>query len=82
MLNLSFEEGIELIQKAIEKQAEERAFQLYVARYPWMTEKDFIPFEEFYKPPSRQVVTNNQTADEIILDVKNIMDNFTFERSR
>lgn len=81
MLNLSFEEGIELIQKAIEKQAEERAFQLYVACYPWMTEKDFIPFEEFYKPHSK-VVTNNQTADEIILEVKNIMDNFTFERSR
>lgn len=47
-----------------------------------MTEKDFIPFEEFYKPPSKQVVTNNQTADEIILEVKNIMDNLTFERSR
>lgn len=37
----------ELITKAIEKQSEERTWQLWVSIYPQMGEDNFISFEDF-----------------------------------
>ena len=80
---MSVEDGSKLILKAYEKRLEERSFQLYVSKYPWMSEEDFISFEEFYQPArSRGAVKNNQNANEILKDVSDMMNEFSFERRR
>lgn len=40
---------IALLAEAAEKRREEQARQEWLAIYPWMTEKTFIPFEQFYQ---------------------------------
>jgi len=38
-----------LIYKAIEKREEKKAWDMWIARYPHMDEKTFVPFNEFYR---------------------------------
>lgn len=72
---MDIDDGIGIIKKADEKHVEERAFQLYTARYPWMTEKNFITFEEFHKPQNNEQY-EQKTADEIINDVREMMNSY------
>ena len=70
---MDIENGSSLIIKAMEKQAEERAFQLYVSKYAVMDEKTYIPFEKFYQKPTQVEV---KPVDEILNDVKDILNNY------
>lgn len=72
---MDIDDGIEIIKKAYEKRNEDKAFQLYVARYPWMGEKDFVTFEQFYNPQV-QVNIENRNATEILTEVKGILDSY------
>lgn len=67
-------DGIELILKAYEKRAEERAFTLYASRYGWMDKESFIPFNEFHNP--EKPVTENKSVEEILKEVENTLDTF------
>lgn len=64
-------DGSEIIKKAMEKQAEDKAFQLYLTRFGDMTEETYMPFEKFYNPNS--VEEEQKTADEILADVKELL---------
>lgn len=70
---MDIESGSSLIIKGMEKQAEERAFKLYVSKYAMMDEKTYIPFEKFYQKPSEVEV---KPVDEILSDVKDILNNY------
>lgn len=61
--------------KAYESKYEKRYWDLYVSIYPNMTTDTFIAFEEFYKP-SRQVEVENKNIEDILVDVKGILDTF------
>lgn len=79
ILDMDVEDGIGIINKAYEKKEEERAFQLYTARYPWMGEKDFVPFSEFYKPRKNNEHKNqHESEEEILTNVKSILDSYKF----
>lgn len=64
--------------EAYESKYEERAWDIYVSIYPNMNKETFIPFEEFYKP-STEVKVENKSEDKILMDVKNIIDNYRGE---
>ena len=64
--------GIEIIKKAYEKTNENKAWDLYLTKYPHMTEKNYMPFEDFYKVDRKpKKILSEQ---EILMDVKGIID--------
>ena len=71
---LDLMDGIELIAKAREKREEEKAFQLYTARFTYMDQESYIPFEEFYKP--QQEVAENKSTEEILQEVRETLNTF------
>lgn len=71
--NLEILDGIHLIAKAREKEVEEKAWDLYLAKYTMMDEESYVPFDEFYKP--KQPI-ENKTAEEILNDVKETLNTF------
>jgi len=62
-----------LISKAFDRNDEEKAWQLYVVNHPNMTEEDFIPFKEFYKPNKQ--VEEARTSEDILKEVKELLSN-------
>lgn len=70
------EDGIELIITAFEKRTEEKSWQMYLMCYQHMTKETFKPFEEFYQPRRVNEVENNQSVEEILNDVKTILNKF------
>lgn len=47
ILNLYFEEGLELIKKAFEREVEKRTWDRWLVDYQRMTKDDFVPFDEY-----------------------------------
>lgn len=50
VLQLPAAEGLALIRQVRKVRAEERAWQLYVQIYPWMSRENYLSFAEFYPP--------------------------------
>lgn len=71
-MGMNVEDGAELIVKAIEKRDEERAWQLYLTKYPYMTEEDYIPFDTFYNPNRGK--EESKSAEDILEEVKKLLD--------
>jgi len=68
-----------LLNEAFKKSEEERAWGLYLTQYPNMDEKTFKPFEEFYKPKEQnQAVEETKTAEEILNNVKELMNSHSW----
>lgn len=72
MMDMDADDGAELIIKAIEKQAEEKAWQLYLTKYGDMTEESYVPFDKFYNP--KRVEEEAKSAEDILADVKQLLD--------
>ncbi|HSQ88100.1 hypothetical protein [Romboutsia sp.] len=60
---MSWENAIELINKAYEKDFENKAFSIWLTKYPYMDENNFISFEE-YKKNFMQPTTNTLSSIE------------------
>lgn len=69
-------DGVELIAKARESQIEEKAWDLYLAKYQHMDEESYIRFDEFYNP--KKSINKELTSEEILLDVKELLDGNTW----
>lgn len=69
---MDIEDGSSLITKAFEKREEEKAFDLYKARYQWMDESTFMPFNQFYQP--KKMPEKAKSEGEILSEVKEILD--------
>ena len=74
ILSMDVDEGREMIIKAYEKQNEDKAYQLYLMKYPDMTQENFIPFDEFYKPNRKEEKHQNESAEDILSNVRKMMD--------
>ncbi len=48
-MELDFEDGVEIIKEALEQRRKQEHWDIYLSKYPNMTEKTFIPFDKFYK---------------------------------
>lgn len=70
---MNWQDGINVINKAIEKQNERRDWELYCTVYPNMDKKTFVPFEKFRG--KKQVINKSKkelTKDEIIAQAEEI----------
>lgn len=63
-----------LLIKAKNKENENFAKSMYIALYPKMNEETFISFDEFYNKGN--TTTSVQTEEEILTDVKDIINTF------
>ncbi|TYS68656.1 hypothetical protein FZC76_06830 [Sutcliffiella horikoshii] len=63
--------------KSLEKKREEKAWQLYLARYQHMTKENYMPFDEFYSPTISS--ESDKSEKEILEDVKGILNAFKKE---
>jgi hypothetical protein len=67
ILELNYINGIELINKAREKESERSAWEMWLTLYPNMDKKNFIPFSKFYqKQTEPQIRKATLTNEEII----------------
>lgn len=68
--------------KVVEKEDEQRHWEMYLARFTNMTQKDYKPFSEFYKPnkatPKPKV--KQQSKQEILDDAASILHAFQREK--
>lgn len=70
-----------LLIAALKKKQEDRAWQMWLMQYQHMTEKNFVPFSEFYskQTASPQSVTS-KTKEEILADTDMILRSLRKER--
>jgi hypothetical protein len=67
VLELPYTDGIALINKAMDKREEEKAWQMWLMRYQHMGRKNFVPFSQFYKKAIQPSLEQpSQSADELI----------------
>jgi hypothetical protein len=64
-MDLPLNDGIELIHKALEKNAEEKLYQRWLVDYSRMTDETFISFEE-YKNSFISICRPQKSVAEII----------------
>lgn len=71
-MRLDYLLGIDLCNKALEKEQEKRAWDIWLTRYPNMTDKTFVPFDEFFKPSEKNEAPK-RTDEEVLTDAENIL---------
>jgi len=64
--NLPWQDGIKLINKAIEKTVEHKDWEVWLSVYPNMTEETFVPFGKFKERKPEKPKKPKQTAEEMI----------------
>lgn len=75
-MSLDIEEGIQLIQKAIEGDNKDKLYMQYVQMVCWMDKDNYISFEEFYRNSTRQVISKKVTKEEAYKNANNILEKF------
>lgn len=74
IMSMPFEQGLNLFQKANEKNIEQRAWERWLVDYSKMTEENFVPFPKYLQiltQPKQNA--DNRSDDEIIEDAENIL---------
>lgn len=72
VMNLDFQDGIDLINKATEKVDEERHWDVWLIMYTNMTEQTYKSFDEWYKDGKRdqlQAVEFKKQSTEDVLEM-------------
>ena len=68
IFDLRWDDGIRLINKAIEKNQEKRDWNLYCTVYPSMDKKTFIPFNKFRGKKHAPVTAKKELTKEQIIE--------------
>lgn len=69
-MKMPFKRFIQLIDKVLKKESEERIWQMWLARYPNMTENTYISFEDFRnKAMTPKKNKNNQQSTEELIEM-------------
>ena len=73
-MDMDIETGIEMIKKAYDEDDKRKTWELYLVRYPYMTEDTFMTFEEFYHvlhiPP--------KTSKDILCEVEKMLSDISW----
>lgn len=67
-MKMDWDDGINLINKAIEKNREEKEWDMWVQLYPHMNKENFISFEKFRTKNVKEYVNKKQMTDKEILE--------------
>ena len=71
MLRLSLNDGLDQYDLAREKAVEKKHWEMWLAKFPYMTKKNFVSFDQFYKKPAKTQVSR-KSAHEILENVQKI----------
>lgn len=69
--SLEIDDFIGLIFKAQEKREEARAWGMWLAKYPYMDQKTFVPFSEFFRV-QRQPPIKARPAGDLLAEAERI----------
>lgn len=70
-MKLPYQTGVDLILKAKEKERDQKLWEMWLTKYPYMTDKDsFISFPEFKERSLIQI--SRRPTDEILEEVEKI----------
>lgn len=84
---MPFVKAHKIVVKAHEKEREAKQWDLYLTKYPWMTDDDFVSFEDFRRYIDAKTIKRKQKKmvaekpENILADVKNILDEHASKRS-
>ena len=71
-MSMPIEDGLALLNEAWAKREEEKAWQMWLAKFPYMDKKTFIPFSEFYQKMSIPQQISQRTTEKILADAYEI----------
>jgi hypothetical protein len=71
VMSLDIDDFIRLIAKAVEKREEAKAWGMWLAKYPRMTKKTFVPFSQFFKA-QREPVKVRRPVEEVLAEAERI----------
>lgn len=63
-MSLDIEDFVGLAAKAIDNREEAKAWDMWLTRYPYMTQENYIPFNQFYQKQSQPI--SNRSDEEIL----------------
>jgi hypothetical protein len=69
---MDISDGLALLNEAWGKREEEKAWQMWLAKFPHMDKETFIPFSEFYRKMSTPQQISQRTTEEILADAYEI----------
>jgi hypothetical protein len=65
-------DGIEIINKATEKEVEQREWEMWISIYPSMNKENFISFDKFRnKAIEKNITKKAKTSEELIAEAEN-----------
>ena len=67
IMDLDFEIGIEIINKAIRERDKQQAWDMWLMQYQHMDKKTFVPFNKFYEQLKRPEVQSSTTPTKDII---------------
>lgn len=72
ILHAPFMAGLQLIKKAREREEDKPVWQMWLALYPYMDKKTFVPYPEFKNKMLKKAsdVSKRQTPEEMLTMVK------------
>ena len=73
VLDLDVETFVGLLDKAIEKDIEDKLWQKWLVELPYMDEKSFLSFDEYKEKHFKREYTQKKTDEEILKDAENIL---------
>lgn len=76
ILEMPTDTFFDLIKNALEKDAEDKLWQKWLAELPHMNEQTFVSFED-YKKKHYKPKNTTQTDDEILADAAQILQNMS-----
>ena len=69
---MRWEDAIQLINKAYEKEFENKAFNMWLTLYPNMDKKNFISFDDYKRKITTTTIERNSNITDILKDVDDI----------
>jgi hypothetical protein len=72
VLTLDYEYGMDLCTQAMEKEREQKAWEIWLSKYPSMDKDTFISFEDYYKGTKTEKQVQPSEED-ILQDAQNIL---------
>ena len=81
-MRLPLTKALKLVAKAQEEDTRDYAFKIYLAKYPNMTQENFVTFNEFWEEikPEKKII-DNRSEDEIMKEILEIENKFRKEES-
>ena len=67
-MNLDIEDGLEIIEMAYKKTAEEKLWEMWLVDYSRMTSETFINFSNYLKKATVNEQKNNEESNEISVE--------------